>query len=149
MYSHKSFCQAYASILILIHSSDRYNIPRILLKSNGYIQLNMYCFKKYRTKAHSDSMSYWHPFFVRGKKELLCNVIRKNPRRILKQKEAQLKGLGIESRSSYSTSSREQEYEESKRTISTSSTSKQESVLQINSDNSDSNNVYNCMMQFM
>lgn len=96
-------------------------------------------------------MSYWHPFFVRGQKELLCNVIRKNPRRILKQKEAQLKGLGIESRSSssYSTASKEQEYEESKKnTPSNTPASKQENALPENTEGSGTN-VYNYMMQLM
>jgi len=112
----------------------------------------MYCFKKCKTKARSDSMSYWHPYFVRGQRELLTNIIRKNPRRILKQKEAQLKGLGIELRSSNSTFSKDQEYDESKRTLSKTPSKLQEHLIQANSEqknSSNSNNIYNYFMQLM
>jgi hypothetical protein len=87
-------------------------------------------------------------------RELLNNVIRKNPRRILKQKEAQLRGLGIETRSSTSTASREQEYEESKRTASTTPSTpsmKQNTFYQdkTETNNSNSSNVYGYLMQLM
>jgi len=93
------------------HIFSQVLLPSLCKHSNldSFIrQLNMYCFKKCKSKAHSDAISYWHPCFVKGQPELLINVIRKNPRRILKQKEAQLRGLGNEEKSTSSSNSRVQ-----------------------------------------
>jgi len=59
-------------------------------------QMNMYGFKKCKRKNDGDAISYSNPYFVKGKPELLKNIIRKNPRQILAQKKAKRQQSGLE-----------------------------------------------------